>query len=617
MEIHRIDEFDWGLPSVELDILDPVMDELKGLMRDRDNREKAKTAQHAYDYLDAYARKANAEGLSLKNGRVHLFFSRPPSCWISSLDPDKVDHQIIEYARQRVKDVPGQFCAILTLDREMLDLCLCQEPAVQPISPSKERLVTDIPAFLRRRLESAMRQNNGTSALPRVVISQSQAEPGQPGAKKRARVDPVVKLNRLVGNFHSKIIASHHRAILTLAPFQARLALTARLVDTLSHASRRVMLLFVESRPSAEYWAGELRQRCHLPPEDVLVFFDEALEVHKLPRVVIYTFDQIESRFRQHTARLDENQRSMTIVVDGCDLLRPEQAVMLLLNEGQFIGYTRHHLHHSQSRSGRMLSRFFDDQSILRYTFADAEQDGWLHSFELIPQQVRFEDWEETEYKNSKAEYLSALNKAETAYPGLNPRDHFWTSLHELLDVVADPVTARLFVLRESLESQPQIATGKQAVLFELLGDSQVRSIRTVVYDPTQFWIKCLPKKLSERKISFVIADDQTNVEEWQSLLNQMDEKKSFCLITPVIPPYGLNRNHIQRLLITSPICSQVNMAAMVDWILYHSFSTSQTIELHILYVPATYEENALIEFSQAICGLSFEFSTKENVYPI
>jgi hypothetical protein len=311
-----------------------------------------------------------------------------------------------------------------------------------------------------------------------------------------------------------------------------------------------------------------------------------------------------------------ENQRLLTIVVDGCDLLQPEQAVLLLLNEGQFIGYTRHHLHHSQSRSGRMLSRFFDDQSILRYKFADAERDGWLHSFELIPQQVKFEDWEEIEYKNRKADYLSAMKKAESTYPSLNPRDRFWSSLSELLDVVADPDTAKLFVLREALEMQPQFATKKQTMVMELLRDSQTRSFRSLLYDPTGYWLKCLPKELKSRNISYATTTDLTDNAEWQILLDEMDEKKIFSLVTSVIPPFGLHHNHLQRLIITSPICSQVNMAAMVDWMLYHAFTTSQTIEIHLLYVPATHEENALIEFSEAICGLSFESSSKMNDFP-
>ncbi len=515
-----------------------------------------------------------------------------------------------------MQEEPQRFCAIVTLDREFADLCDCQDPVVQFISPAKEKLIKDTPIFLKRRVGAFNMRLIHKEILPRLVATQACQDPETPKSKKKAKPNPALRLQKLVRNFHSRIISAHHRAILTLAPFEARLTLTARLVEQLEHQPRRTILLYVDTRASALYWASELRLRCKLDTDQLIVFFDHALEVKQVPKVVIYTFDQIDSRFEQHFARLADHRRLMTIIVDGCDLLSPEQAVMLLLNEGQFIGYTRHYLHHSQSRSGRMLARFFDDQSILHYTFADAEQDCWLHSFELIPQNVPFETWEEEIYKERKAVYKAALIKAGTEYPSLNRNEYFWRNLNELLDVVADSHTASLFVHREKMEEQPQIAFKKCQRLLELLSDSQRKGIRCLVYDPTETWIKVLTKEMDLQELSFVTASDQYSLEEWQTVLDKLENNKANCLLTPVIPPFGMHHNHIQRLIITTPICSQVSMAAMVDWTLYHGFDTSQTIELHILYVPSTPEETALLEFSDAICGLSFESASDAVDYP-
>ncbi len=45
MEIDRVDEFEWGLPETDLVILYPVLEELRGLSRERKDPVKANKAQ--------------------------------------------------------------------------------------------------------------------------------------------------------------------------------------------------------------------------------------------------------------------------------------------------------------------------------------------------------------------------------------------------------------------------------------------------------------------------------------------------------------------------------------------------------------------------------------------
>lgn len=604
IEMPEIHDFNWGFGRVQLFVLDTVVEELRKKQYELAEPEKAKKA---YELMSQYQVRTPPEGIPIRDGQSRLFFIQAPKNISADLDLTKVDHQLIAFAMEHIQHNPGQFCAVVSLDREVADLANSVKPRVKPISPSMLQLERQLRSFLLRQYKSWLdenqsegQKNNGGQTHEPTIPSTDKDKPKRSDRK----VDKRERLDRVVKNFHSRIIAAHHRAILSIAPLEARLSLTAHLIKCLKRTERRVILLFVENQALADYWAAELRQRCQLSPSAVLVFHDQALS-HRA-EVIVYRHDQIETRFRQHVARLRETRKLITILVDGCDLLAPENLVMLLLGNDQFIGYTRHPLTSSQARSGRMLANFFEEESIVNYTYAEAEQDGWLRSFDLIRKPVLFTPEENEEYEKLNQSYLKERKTLLERYPHLTRAGNLWDALQDLLEGVADAHAAQVFTWRERREEMAQLAGGKGIILLDILKNVADSSGRNIIYDPSNYWSKALGKTINEQELSAVHLSQETSPEDWDRAWRKFESGDVETLVISSLPPYGMIHSAVKRLIITTPICPQAQLSNIIDWTLSHAHPGGDPVEIHLLYVPDSPEEQAMLEFADAICGLRF-----------
>ena len=129
------------------------------------------------------------------------------------------------------------------------------------------------------------------------------------------------------------------------------------------------MILVVESKQSAQCWAGEIRKNGGLSETEVQVFgYDMAERLDKCS-VVIYHHRQIARRLPQHTARLSRAQKRLISIVDGCDLLDPVELAILLYECDQFIGLNHFPIGYQHARGSRMLYVVLHNQSLIDYWF--------------------------------------------------------------------------------------------------------------------------------------------------------------------------------------------------------------------------------------------------------
>jgi hypothetical protein len=119
---------------------------------------------------------------------------------------------------------------------------------------------------------------------------------------------------------------------------KARNALTLEVINRLRSPDRQVVIIVVENRAIAQYWAGELRQMGKFSSSEVQIFGVDRVERLDQAIVVIYRHDQIARRLPQHVSRLEQAEKRITAVVDGCDLLDPVELAILLYECDQFIG---------------------------------------------------------------------------------------------------------------------------------------------------------------------------------------------------------------------------------------------------------------------------------------
>lgn len=506
---------------------------------------------------------------------------------------------------------PGRFCAIVTHDREMTTIASTAEPEVQVVSPAIHNIEESIRLQFSLRLDWWQRWRQKLEQDLKVASSEEASTAPQsikPVHKRRILVrDPEARLKRIISNFYGRVKANRHRVILSIAPLQARLALTVHLISMYKRTPRRVVMLFVESQTVAEWWTAEIRAKCELPANAVLLFRDHGLTRDQSCRVVIYRHDQIETRFKQHSARLSENQRLISVIVDSCDMLSPEQLAILLFEDHQFVGYTLYQLGHAQARGGRMLGHFFEQQSILSYSFADAEEDGWLRSFDLIRHPILWLPEEKEAYDKTNSSFIQAYNDVLKEYPSLSRGSDFWDTLQDLLDVVADARTANLFQLRERREEMAQIAHAKLEAVLSILTTNGDRRGCNLIYDPCGYWTPVLTKALSENKLVGEVVTTKTTYAEWENIWHRFEHNKLDVILFSSMPPFGLSRTNINRLIISTPITSLAALAAVTDWTLTHANPHSRNpVEIHLLYVPATPEEQAMLDFADSVCGLRF-----------
>ena len=391
---------------------------------------------------------------------------------------------------------------------------------------------------------------------------------------------------------------------MSIAPLEVRLSLTAHLVSILTQRSNRVIFLFVKDRSDAEYWAGELRRRCKLRRDAVLVFAERGLPRVRGTQVVVYRYPEIESRFNHHAARFTRADRRITAVADGCDLLDPIWIAMLLLKCDQFIGFICHPLGHAQAVGGRMLAAFFQQETVATYTFADAEEDGWLRPFDVLRHPVAFQDDEFQTYREVNDRFITALGKVSRRYPELNEALDFWQSLRRILERVVDHQAASLFMLREQREELAQMARAKCETAVRLLREAGSPA-RCLVCDLEQLWTPVLLNELTDRGMAVETLEHSSDTAAQERLWRRFEAGKTDCLILQDVPPARWVGARINRLIVMTPLTPLSSLAALMDWGLSHATS-GPILRVDLLYTSGTPEEQAMMEFTDTSCGMRF-----------
>ena len=595
LDVPDILAFNWGVSPITVYILRSVLDELYGLARDRIDQAKARAAQRAVDNLEGILQRIPAEGYSLPAGG-QLFLADAPSRIQHPLDPESVDHQQIALAREHSKATPSRFCAIVTRDREMHDIAISTRPTVPVVMPGGGPIESAIQQQLRRLIDW-WEPPGVQAALPGE---------GQPvekvGPTPRPHPDPQAQIRRMVRRLYGRVRAVNHRAILTIAPREMRLALSAHLVHILTRAKRRVIFLFVADERTAKEWAGELRQRCQLPAKSVLVFGDEPISRAGQARVILYGYDQIERRLSHHAIRFAKAGRNITALVDGCDLVDPVGIAMLLFDCDQFIGFTRHPPGHAQAVGGRMLDVFFQQQTVATYTFADAEQDGWLRPFDVIRQPVTFDESESAHYGEINDEFVTLHTEIRRRYPELEQEGDFGPPLHRILARTVDHKAASLFSLREQREALAQMTVAKLDVVGQLVSEAGNPS-RCLIYDSEQLWTQVIRRQIAEQGKSVQVLGPQIGFSDWQEVWRQFERNQLDCLILHDVPPSDLVPARINRLILLTPLTPLTLLAAVTDWALSHAAS-GPTLGVDLLYTVDTPEQQAMMDFADTCCGL-------------
>jgi hypothetical protein len=598
LDLPQIETVDWGIQPVTVYILDAVLEELRGLARERHDKKKARDAQRAAVALDRLQQRTPREGFALPEARGRLFFVSPPQAIKAPLDANSVDHQQIALAQSLLQENPGRFCVLITRDREMADIAGSAHPSIPAIVPGWNNLVNDVQRQLERKLH--WWRSFHAESLP--------AGEGQPlkRARPRPKIQPdrQVYVQRTARRLYARIRSARHRAIVAIAPLEARLALSAQLATVLTARKQRVIFLFVADAATAAYWAGELRRRCQFPAGSILNFGDEPIARPGQIRIVLYRHDQIERRLDQHVARFRDAGRRVTAVVDACDLIDPVEIALLLFECDQFIGFTRHATSHAQAVSGRMLDAFFQEHTVAGYTFADAEQDRWLDSFDVIRRPVFLEADEEQLYIEINAEFIALHRKIENLYPELKRSRDFWQSLHRILERSVEYEAAHLFVLRERREAVAQLARRKLDVVTRLVTETKSPA-RCLAFDHEQLWSKVLEPHLSRHGKCVVTIPRGANAETWEVAWRDFANGKIDCLLLSEVPPPGLGQSQISRLLLVSPLTPLAQLAAVTDWTLSHN-AGGAAVAVDLLYAVDTPEQHAMTEFADVCCGLRF-----------
>jgi hypothetical protein len=609
LALPRVDTVAWNVSDNEIQaeitvcILESVMDELYGLARDRLDIGKAAAAHQVYTHLLHLQRRAVASSISLPSGAC-LRFVDVPSAIHQPLDPENVDHQQIAFAQEQLQRVGDLFCAIVTRDQEMADVASAAQlqtahSPIYIIAPGGGDLIEAI----RQRFCRLLAWDTRTRGSKKVPPAEPSLKVRQPTLHQPP--DTRTILRRVVRSLYSRIRAARHRAILTVAPLEIRLALTAHLALLLTGDKQRVLMLFVANERAALWWAEELRRRCALPGGSVLVFGSESITRLGHARVIIYRYDQIERRFDHHAARFQKAGRRTTAVVDQCDLVDPVVIAMLLLRSDQFIGFSQHPPGHTQAIGGRMLDAFFQDESIATYTFRDGNQDGWLQDFDLHRRPVLLDKEELDEYQRVTDEFLTLHGLISRQHPELRHVADFWQGLLQILGRTVDYKAANLFVLRERREAMAQLAAAKLAMVLQLLAE-EGESARCLIFDYEQLWSKVLFRNLSELGRAVAVANHSFDAAQWETTWRNFESHKLDCLVLQGVPPPGLVPANIRRLVLLTPLTPLATLSAMTDWALSHT-AGGRVLNVDMLYTRDTPEQEALIDFADGCCGVRFE----------
>jgi hypothetical protein len=106
-------------------------------------------------------------------------------------------------------------------------------------------------------------------------------------------------INQISKKLYRRIHAVGCHTTIYLASLKARNALTLEVINRLRSPDRQVVIIVVENRAIAQYWAGELRQMGKFSSSEVQIFGVDRVERLDQAIVVIYRHDQIARRLPQ------------------------------------------------------------------------------------------------------------------------------------------------------------------------------------------------------------------------------------------------------------------------------------------------------------------------------
>ena len=152
-----------------------------------------------------------------------------------------------------------------------------------------------------------------------------------------------------------------------------------------------------------------------------------------------------------------------------------------------------------------------------------------------------------------------------------------------------------------------QIAHGKLEAVLTILTSNGNHRCCNLIYDPCGSWIPVLANALQKQNLVVEQGTPETSETEWKDIWHRFEHGRIDVILFSSTPPFGLPQANINRLIITTPITSLASLAAVTDWALTLANPHSPNpVEIHLLYVPGTPEEQAMLEFADSVCGLRF-----------
>jgi rRNA-processing protein FCF1 len=572
----------WSLSSLEIMINETVINELRGLAFNERFQLREKALQ-ALTEIEKY-RGPLSELTNAMNG-LEVTFTERFTDVPTPLEPQKPDHQLIAYARSLLFGSPSRFCAIISNDKELCDIA--EALSVIVISRHNEQ----------RFHQELERKYYWWTKIKEAELDQP-IRPNKKLARKQQSVqpdDPEAGLNRFIQKLYRRFRAVGCRGTVYLAPFEARLKLTLEVIRRVHTPEKELVILVVESKETAQRWAGEIRQRGGFSESEVQVFGQDTCDRLDKCRVVIYRHKQIARRLPQHTARLARAQKRLISIVDGCDLLDPVELAILLYECDHFIGLNHFPIGYQQARGSRMLNVILHNQSLIDYSFRDAERDGWGHPCDPYFHELTFTSAERQLWNKLNSEYLQKRAKAIKDHPELAEGDSFWQVLARLLDTSAVPEIVDLIKLREQQEQMAQIAQNKLPHVIHLVRSSPHKTYRRLIFDCGHQWTPVLLKQLSQIGANVAKFMETEKVETWQGFMgNKID-----TLLLSKVPPYDLPGAHIHQIIVLTPLRPLNEIVKMIDWTLSHTL-TQDALRVDLLFVEDTPEELAMVDLGKA-----------------
>ena len=443
LEYPAVHKENWLIPSLEVLISETVISELRGLSNNNDPN-LARKAKVALQEIEKF--RGPLADLSQSQFGVTIKLVARYTDLVEPLDPKKPDHQLIAYARKNYYEDHSRFCAILSNDKELCDIA----EALTVIAISRHNELR-----FHQELQRKYEWWEKAKAIQRPETGL--IKPAKKVGPRKLQLDQQANLARSTKKLYRRIDAVGCRTTIYLAPLKARLALTLEVVNRLRSPDRQVVIVVVENKAMAQYWAGELHQMGKFTSSEVQIFGTDPVERLDQAKVVIYRHNQIARRMPQHVARLEQAEKRITAVVDGCDLLDPVELAILLYECDQFIGLNHLPIGYRHTRGHRMLDVVLHHRSSIDYSFADAERDGWGHPCDLYLSEIQFTEDERRMRNEINTAYLRQRDRAIQEYPELGDPENFWDALERLLERAAKPELVDLIKQREQLSSSLKV----------------------------------------------------------------------------------------------------------------------------------------------------------------